>query len=149
MALTQERMNFVDLYILFTFKLVKESIFKKHQLCNIHIYQEHGAWYGYNQSLQCQYHLYQSPVWHSTGRMIFAYQAYRSTTKPYLLDCLKSSPEPGGPRSGPDRTPNVQVQVQIRVDLDLNYRSRSSWWVDWTWSGPGPNFVMNSPKKSL
>ena len=43
------------------------------------------------------------------------------------LDCPKSSPQPGRPRSGPDWTPNVQVQVQIQVDLDPNYRSRSSW----------------------
>ena len=29
------------------------------------------------------------------------------------VDCPKSSPGPGGPRSGPDQTPNVQVQVQL------------------------------------
>ena len=51
---------------------------------------------------------------------------------PSFVDCPKSNPGPGGPRSGPDQTPNVRVQVQIWVDLDPNYRSRSGWWVDWT-----------------
>ena len=43
------------------------------------------------------------------------------------IDCPKSGPGPGGPRSGLDQTTNVQVQVQIWVDLDPNYKSRSSW----------------------
>ena len=132
----------MDLYILFT--LVKESIFKKHQLCNIHIYQEQGARYGYNQSLQCQYNLYQSPVWHSTIGTIYAYQAYRSTTKPYLPHwekvekyhkCLmvcpcyvrssvakfssepKFKPEPLGP--------NSKSSSRFRIFAELNLRSSS------------------------
>ena len=40
---------------------------------------------------------------------------------PHKVDCPKSGPGPGpgGPRSGPDRTPNVWVQVQLVSRLDL------------------------------
>jgi hypothetical protein len=43
------------------------------------------------------------------------------------VDCPKSGPGPGGPRSGPDRTPNVRVQVHPMPGPDPNRRSGSSW----------------------
>ena len=43
----------------------------------------------------------------------------RFFTRYWLVDCPKSGPGPGGPRSRPDQTPNVQVQVQLVSGLDL------------------------------
>ena len=53
-----------------------------------------------------------------------------------VIDCPRASPGPGRPRSGPRPDPNVRVQVQIQADPDPNFESRSSWGVDWTWTGP-------------
>ena len=54
------------------------------------------------------------------------------------LDCLKSSPGPGG--------------VQTGLDPKCPGPGPAGEWTgpkNWTWSKPGPNLVVNSPKKSL